>query len=89
MGMILTPELYCFTDTHPHSTTDTTATVSSSSATATATATDTSSSVVEPLKLVLVVRTDLRMSTGKVAAQCVHAALGVLDTIHTTGAKHI
>jgi hypothetical protein len=39
----------------------------------------------EPYKLVLAVRTDLRMSTGKVAAQCVHAALGVLATIHTPG----
>ena len=30
----------------------------------------------EPLKMVLVVRTDLNMSPGKIAAQCVHAALG-------------
>jgi peptidyl-tRNA hydrolase, PTH2 family len=27
-------------------------------------------------KMVIVVRTDLKMTTGKVAAQCVHAALG-------------
>lgn len=30
----------------------------------------------DPLKMVLVVRMDLGMSAGKVAAQCVHAALG-------------
>jgi PTH2 family peptidyl-tRNA hydrolase len=29
-----------------------------------------------PLKMVLVVRMDLNMSPGKIAAQCVHAALG-------------
>lgn len=29
-------------------------------------------------KLMLVVRSDLNMSTGKIAAQCVHAALGVV-----------
>lgn len=35
----------------------------------------TASDIGPDLKLVLVVRTDLRMSAGKVAAQCVHAAL--------------
>ena len=30
----------------------------------------------EDLKMVLIVRTDLNMKPGKVAAQCVHAALG-------------
>jgi hypothetical protein len=29
----------------------------------------------EPLKMVMIVRTDLKMSSGKVAAQCVHAAV--------------
>lgn len=32
----------------------------------------------EEMKMVLVVRTDLKMSPGKVAAQCVHAALGAV-----------
>jgi peptidyl-tRNA hydrolase len=32
----------------------------------------------ESMKMVLVVRTDLSMSPGKVAAQCVHAALGAV-----------
>lgn len=30
----------------------------------------------EEMKMVLVVRSDLKMTTGKIAAQCVHAALG-------------
>jgi PTH2 family peptidyl-tRNA hydrolase len=38
----------------------------------------TSARVLEPLKMVLVVRSDLQMSPGKVAAQCVHAALGAV-----------
>lgn len=29
----------------------------------------------EPLKMVLVVRSDLKMTNGKVSAQCVHAAV--------------
>ena len=32
----------------------------------------------EEMKMVLVVRSDLKMSPGKVAAQCVHAALGAV-----------
>ena len=32
----------------------------------------------EEMKMVLIVRTDLKMSPGKVAAQCVHAALGAV-----------
>ncbi len=39
----------------------------------------------EEYKLVLVVRSDLRMSAGKVAAQCVHAALGVVDRVRSSG----
>jgi PTH2 family peptidyl-tRNA hydrolase len=38
----------------------------------------------DPMKMVLVVRTDLGMTAGKIAAQCVHAALGCVrgsDTI--------
>jgi hypothetical protein len=31
----------------------------------------------EEIKMVLVVRTDLKMGTGKIAAQCSHATLGV------------
>lgn len=41
--------------------------------------------IAEACKLVLIVRTDLRMSTGKVAAQCVHAALGVLEVDASPG----
>lgn len=35
----------------------------------------------EEYKLVLIVRTDLKMSPGKVASQCVHAALGAFRRI--------
>ena len=35
----------------------------------------------EDLKLVLVVRSDLQMTSGKMAAQCVHAALSVVRLI--------
>jgi PTH2 family peptidyl-tRNA hydrolase len=39
------------------------------------------STSVEELKMVLVIRDDLAMSPGKVAAQCVHAALGACRRI--------
>ncbi|KAG8345887.1 hypothetical protein TRVL_03283 [Trypanosoma vivax] len=35
----------------------------------------------EALKMVLVVRKDLKMGTGKIAAQCAHAAVGVLEEV--------
>lgn len=38
----------------------------------------------ENLKLVLVVRDDLQMTPGKVAAQCVHAALAVVRIVETS-----
>lgn len=37
----------------------------------------------ESMKLVLVVRADLQMTPGKVAAQCVHAALAVAAKVET------
>ncbi|KAG6885936.1 hypothetical protein C0993_007438 [Termitomyces sp. T159_Od127] len=36
----------------------------------------------EPCKLVLVVRTDLKMSPGKIAAQCGHATLACYKALH-------
>ncbi len=41
----------------------------------------------ENMKLVLVVRSDLSMRTGKIAAQCSHATLGVCDRIQRRGDK--
>lgn len=38
----------------------------------------------ERFKMVLVVREDLGMSAGKIAAQCVHAALGAYQDLSTT-----
>lgn len=38
--------------------------------------------VMERTKLALVVRRDLKMGQGKVAAQCAHAAVGVIDRIY-------
>lgn len=32
------------------------------------------------MKVVLLIRTDLRMTTGKIAAQCGHAVLGLYET---------
>lgn len=37
----------------------------------------------EPCKMVLVVRKDLQMGVGKVAAQCSHAAVGAVDMIRS------
>ena len=64
--------IFIMTDEAPSS-----ASVSSSSLT-------NSSRVLEPLKMVLVVRSDLQMSPGKVAAQCVHAALGAVRESDST-----
>ena len=36
----------------------------------------------EPMKMTLVVRKDLKMTTGKIAAQCAHAAVAVVDDVH-------
>ncbi|THH19713.1 hypothetical protein EW146_g1473 [Bondarzewia mesenterica] len=41
----------------------------------------------EPCKLVLVVRTDLKMTTGKIAAQCGHATLACYKAISKTNPK--
>ena len=38
--------------------------------------------VLERTKMALVVRRDLKMGSGKVAAQCAHAAVGVIDEIY-------
>eukprot|EP01064_Diplonema_japonicum_P006248 TRINITY_DN1416_c0_g1_i1.p1 TRINITY_DN1416_c0_g1~~TRINITY_DN1416_c0_g1_i1.p1 ORF type:complete len:215 (+),score=59.50 TRINITY_DN1416_c0_g1_i1:50-646(+) len=38
----------------------------------------------EEMKMVLVVRKDLKMGTGKMCAQCCHATLGVVERIYTT-----
>ena len=40
-------------------------------------------SVANNYKMVLVVRSDLKMTPGKVAAQCVHAALGCVEIANT------
>ena len=40
-------------------------------------ATKPTKSFTEPVKMVMVVRTDLKMGNGKVAAQCCHACLGL------------
>ncbi|ORC85324.1 peptidyl-tRNA hydrolase, PTH2 family [Trypanosoma theileri] len=37
----------------------------------------------EPLKMTLVVRKDLKMGTGKIAAQCAHAAVAVVEDIQS------
>jgi PTH2 family peptidyl-tRNA hydrolase len=40
---------------------------------------------VESMKMILVVRTDLGMGAGKIAAQCVHAALGAVRQLQAAG----
>eukprot|EP00756_Hemistasia_phaeocysticola_P061192 Hpha_TRINITY_DN4680_c0_g1::TRINITY_DN4680_c0_g1_i1::g.97076::m.97076/K04794/PTH2; peptidyl-tRNA hydrolase, PTH2 family len=37
------------------------------------------------LKMVLIVRKDLKMGTGKIAAQCCHAAVGAVERVLTCG----
>ncbi|KAH9586745.1 Peptidyl-tRNA hydrolase [Trypanosoma melophagium] len=37
----------------------------------------------EPMKMTLVVRKDLKMGTGKIAAQCAHAAVAVVEDINS------
>ncbi|AAZ12616.1 hypothetical protein, conserved [Trypanosoma brucei brucei TREU927] len=37
----------------------------------------------EPLKMTLVVRRDLKMGTGKIAAQCAHAAVAVMEEVQS------
>ena len=39
---------------------------------------------VEALKMILVVRQDLKMGKGKIAAQCCHAAVGVVQDMYET-----
>jgi PTH2 family peptidyl-tRNA hydrolase len=41
----------------------------------------------EQMKMALVVRRDLKMGQGKIAAQCAHAAVGVIDEIYEAKAK--
>lgn len=41
-----------------------------------------------PLKLVLLVRTDLHMRSGKIAAQCAHAAVGIVLDLQQTSGKY-
>lgn len=38
----------------------------------------------EPLKMILVVRQDLKMGKGKIAAQCCHAAVGAVQQLYTS-----
>nr|CCC91640.1 conserved hypothetical protein [Trypanosoma congolense IL3000] len=37
----------------------------------------------EPMKMTLVVRRDLKMGTGKIAAQCAHAAVAVMEEVQS------
>ncbi|KAF8281103.1 putative peptidyl-tRNA hydrolase [Trypanosoma cruzi] len=41
----------------------------------------------EPLKMTLVVRKDLKMGTGKIAAQCAHAAVAVVEKVESRRQK--
>ena len=85
MGMILTPELYSFTTDQPpvdETTSQQDVTTNTNQIPMTLFS---SFQQQESLKLILVIRSDLKMSTGKIAAQCVHAAIGVLDGISSSG----
>ena len=42
-----------------------------------------------PMKLVLCARQDLKMGKGKVAAQCCHATLGVVERVRKGGDDHL
>ena len=55
---------------------------SAASATLTGNSASTFGSISTDNKMVLVIRTDLSMSKGKVAAQCAHAALAALPLFH-------
>lgn len=41
----------------------------------------------EEMKMVMIVRTDLAMSAGKIVAQCIHAALGVYRLVNQTNSN--
>lgn len=43
--------------------------------------------ILEDFKMVLVVRNDLKMGKGKIAAQCSHATLGLYKKLHTRAPK--
>ncbi|MCD7465769.1 hypothetical protein HAX54_001878, partial [Datura stramonium] len=43
--------------------------------------------ILEDFKMVLVVRNDLKMGKGKIAAQCSHATLGLYKKLHNRAPK--